>query len=473
MDRLLNMTNENSNEIIKMALREAILENNKEINEIKNENEIIKEQEETGNYFVPLKDKPKTTFTYIAGASLVLLSQILDGFKKSAEKILEKTNKIEEERRILGMTGGQRGVFYQIGRGENETNNDGVAANNDGVAANNENSVTADQVKQDTRDYIKTVEDAQNQIDLAASKILQGDIDKMVDMESINKLKDKGFHLLENGKNIGLLYLKTGIKWSSAYLNFMLDYLLNMTGNSALTSKDLTWENLSPELNKKILLLSGVLGQLANNPASRAAIKEIANAFGIASVELLEELKPNIDKITDKMMDMTDEIAKKSASGATKTGVSVAQAAVAEIPIIGGIIDLIIALGKGFNSVMAVFRVFVEKGEPVGIDMAKAAKQTYNKANLEKKRIENAVDEAKNILDQSSKIPNLSQMQNGGAKMFIPNKKIHKKISLKNKNIRKGIEMFQKTLPKGNYTKKYLKNYRNAKNAKNTRKKSS
>jgi hypothetical protein len=231
---------------------------------------------------------------------------------------------------------------------------------------------------------------------------------------------------------------------------------------------DTPLNELSPELNKKLLLLSGVLKELSTNPATREAVREIAKAVGISLVEIMEEIKPELNKVTDEALVLIDQVAEKSARGATATGVSIAQAILAEIPWVGGVIDFFIALGKGFNALMEVTKTFSEKGGELAVSNAKMVKGTENSINDGIERIQTAVKKAKTTLQDAQKEENKSNItpyiqptsnfrqekliQKGGGKEYIPNRQINRKIQKAGKRLRKTLKLFNKTLPKINYS---------------------
>ncbi len=66
----------------------------------------------------------------------------------------------------------------------------------------------------------------------------------------------------------------------------MIDLSLEMTGESKIT--DTPWQELSPQLNKKLVLIAGLLRELSENPATKEAVKEIAQAIAITMIEIMK-----------------------------------------------------------------------------------------------------------------------------------------------------------------------------------------
>ena len=185
----------------------------------------------------------------------------------------------------------------------------------------------------------------------------------------------------------------------------------------------------------------------------------------------MEQIKPELDKVTDEAIAMIDQVAEKSARGTMATGVSVAQAFLAEIPWVGGIIDFFLAIGKGFNSLMEVAKTFSDKGGKLAVSNAKLAKGTEESLKAGIDRIETAVNKAKNTLNEVQKGSSLPTLQNGGNKTeYTPNKRITNNIQKAGKRLRKTLKIFNKTLPKMRYSLKQ-NNKRNAKKSQKNKKK--
>ena len=258
-------------------------------------------------------------------------------------------------------------------------------------------------------------------------------------------------NLLQTGLNeagkIGKIAVNTGIQASEYMINTIIDFVLDVTGNNDLIDK--SWQELSPELNKKLLLFAAVLKELSENPATKAAIKEIAKVVAVSMVELMKEIEPDIDMITDETITMFKEVASKSVHGATATGISVLQAFLAEIPFVGGILDLTIAIGKGFNALMKVFNVMVSHSGDIGTKGTQTIVNTTDKLNEIKSRLSDEVDKVKRMLDE----PRSTQTSQLGGQGISKNRgKLNCHIRKSNNRLRKTLKLFHTTLPKMKYT---------------------
>jgi len=270
-----------------------------------------------------LSGDPKLSIDYLGGSIINLLSDILDGFGEATKRLKEDLAKIPQ-------TGGASG----------------------------EKEESAEQKIQKQADNLnQLIGEAQRQIEKLKTDVVSS---KSLGPGTMEGEFKKG---LGKAKNIGIAAFKTGVKWSEEFINDMIDLSMELSGQGKILETPL--DQLSPELNKKLLVIAGVLKELSTNPATREAIREIAEAIGISMIEIMEQIKPELDKVTDEAIAMIDQVAEKSARGTMATGVSVAQAFLAEIPWVGGIIDFFLAIGKGFNSLMEVAKNFFRQKEVI------------------------------------------------------------------------------------------------------------
>lgn len=351
----------NPDEKIKNVIKDSIIDKQKKLESINKDIELLNKQESTQDYYVPLNSDPSLSIRYVGSSIISLAGDILDGFGKVAKQI---KNDVDNTSKI------------QVGGSGSQESNDEI-----------------NKLKVESDNLNKAIEDAQNKIkELTTNMNTKSLGDGSVGSEywkGVSKVKD-----------MGVISAKTGIKWTEQFINKMIDLALDASGEKKILNTPLS--ELSPELNKKLLLLAGVLKELSKNPATKEAIKEIAEAIGVAIIEIMEEIKPELDKVTDEAIELIDQVAVKSVRGATATGLSVTQAFLAEIPYVGGVLDLLLAIGKGFNSFMEVFKTFSDKGGNYAVSSAKMVKNTESTVKKNIDRIQNAVDSAQETLKEAT-----------------------------------------------------------------------
>jgi hypothetical protein len=351
----------NPDEKIKNVIKDSIIDKQKKLESINKDIELLNKQESTQDYYVPLNSAPSLSIRYVGSSIISLVGDILDGFGKVAKEI--------------------------------KTDLDNTSKNQVGGSGNQESNDEINKIKNESDNLNEAIENAQNKIK---------ELTKNINTKSLGdgSVESEYWKGVSKVKDMGVISAKTGIKWTEQFINKMIDLALDASGDKKILNTPLS--ELSPELNKKLLLLAGVLKELSKNPATKEAIKEIAQSIGVAMIEIMEEIKPDLDKVTDEAIELIDQVAVKSMRGATATGLSVTQAFLAEIPYVGGVLDLLLAIGKGFNSFMEVFKTFSDKGGKYAVSNAKMVKNTETTVKKNIDRIKNAVVSAQETLKEAT-----------------------------------------------------------------------
>jgi hypothetical protein len=107
----------------------------------------------------------------------------------------------------------------------------------------------------------------------------------------------------------------------------------------------LSAEELTSNLQAKTKNIQRIL----NDPKMQEAIKELVMAYTTLIIQIIEIAQPSIDIITDEVWETISETANRSVIGAISTTLNLTEAAVGEIPVAGGVIDLIIAITRATN----------------------------------------------------------------------------------------------------------------------------
>jgi len=441
----LNLSNpdENTEKNIKDIVKTAILEKQEALKRSNSELDNLNQQEQSGVYDMPIDTNTDSNVHIIAVAILTILSDMLHGFQEATKYMKDDAVAIETDNgRIDGLNsnvivkmGGsikaQADVLTRLISGANKQINKMIGgvgpSNGSGTVGTNANGDAVANAETDTS---------------------LGEEGKKLAMKTLYVIKD-----------IGEFGLKMGIKWSGDIMVKLVDAVMELTGEEDILNTPI--DKLSPELNKKILVLAGVLKGVSTNPVTKQAVKEIAQAVAVTMVEVLKEIRPQVNKVADQGTEMMEEVSAKFVAGATGTGISVIQSFLAEIPFVGGIIDLFIAIGKGFNTLAKTYKVFVDKSGNMVVTSAQTIKNTEDTAMKGKDRIMGAVENVTNTINAEkpiiSDVPtgtgnatgNASSMAGGMAtatNSLIA--RINSKIRNSDKRMRKTLKMFNETLPK-------------------------
>lgn len=428
----LNLSNpdENTEKNIKDIVNTAILEKQNAIKRSNAELDNLNQQEQSGVYDMPIDTNTGSNIHIIAVAILTILSDMLHGFQEATKYMKDDAVAIETvngrtdglNSNVIVKMGGsikaQADVLTRLISGANKQINKLIG----GVGPNAASSTNTSAESDDTS---------------------LGEEGKQLAMKTLHVMKD-----------IGEFGLKMGIKWYGDVMVKLVDTVMDLTGEEDILNTPI--DKLSPELNKKILVLAGVLKGVSTNPVTKQAVKEIAQSVAITMIEVLKEIRPEVNKVADQGTEMLEEVSGKFVAGATGTGISVIQSFLAEIPFVGGIIDLFIAIGKGFNTLAKTYKVFVDKSGKMVVTSAQTIKNTEDTAMKGKDRIMSAVENVTNTINaekQASVVPTGNATGNMAGGMATGNTniliaRINSKIRNSNKRLRKTLKLFNETLPK-------------------------
>ena len=435
----LNLSNpdENTEKNIKDIVNTAILEKQEALKRSNAELDNLNQQEQSGVYDMPIDTNTGSNIHIIAVAILTILSDMLHGFQEATKYMKDDAVAIENDndrmdglnRNVIVKMGGsikaQADVLTRLISGANKQINKLIGGVGPGTGPSQGTNTSAE-----------------------TADTSLGEEGKQLAMKTLHVMKD-----------IGEFGLKMGIKWYGDVMVKLVDTVMELTGEEDILNTPI--DKLSPELNKKILVLAGVLKGVSTNPVTKQAVKEIAQSVAITMIEVLKEIRPEVNKVADQGTEMLEEVSEKFVTGATGTGISVIQAFLAEIPWVGGIIDLFIAIGKGFNTLAKTYKVFVDKSGKMVVTSAQTIKNTEDTAMKGKDRIMSAVENVTNTINAekpASVVPtgnanatgNATANMAGGAAIAksVLIARINNKIKRSDKRLRKTMKLFSETLPK-------------------------
>jgi len=216
--------------------------------------------------------------------------------------------------------------------------------------------------------------------------------------ETLEKTKQGASDALKKGEEIAMTVMKSILLLYENGIGYAMQYGLGLFGVSNIL--DVPYLDLNTNFNNELTTLSTFLNDAATNPESREAIKELAKAMAVTAVTVIDDVKPEVMHVTDTAVNMFENIAEKGTRGATATMISVLQSFLAEIPWVGGVIDIMIAVGKGFNTAAQVFKIFVSRNAEMTVSTAKGVKKTESAIEQGSERIANAVNKIKNMKNQ-------------------------------------------------------------------------
>ena len=115
------------------------------------------------------------------------------------------------------------------------------------------------------------------------------------------------------------------------------------------------WSDIAPNLVNNINQSGELVSNAVKDPEVRKALKKAIAVYGEALKTVYGMAEPTVNELTDKFWLTINDIGVKSARGATNATIDTLAAAVAEIPVAGGLVDIFIAGGKWFNAIASGF----------------------------------------------------------------------------------------------------------------------
>ena len=151
-----------------------------------------------------------------------------------------------------------------------------------------------------------------------------------------------GGELLDSAKTI----FKGSVKAIDSFIPHSIidDYLGPGVGDEA-------WDNVAPNLINNIEQSGRLVSHAVKDPKVRKALEKAVVVYGQALNEVYGIAEPVVDDLVTKFWITINNMGEKSARGATNAMIDTVSAAVAEIPMVGGLVDLFIAGGKWFNAI--------------------------------------------------------------------------------------------------------------------------
>ena len=155
------------------------------------------------------------------------------------------------------------------------------------------------------------------------------------------------------GGNAGADLLETATNVAKKTANildeFMPSSIISDFVGDNIANKD--WNEVAPHFFTNLNETAQLISYAAKDHELRKVLENSIQVYGTALNDIFDIAKPKIMELTDKFWEMVDEIAITSAPAAVNAIIDSFSAAIAEVPLLGGAVDALIALSKWFNAV--------------------------------------------------------------------------------------------------------------------------
>jgi hypothetical protein len=178
-------------------------------------------------------------------------------------------------------------------------------------------------------------------------------------------LKNLAQQTIQGATRIGNVIGEGAIEQVNKSGEALTKYGLFVVGKAVDTSIDTTLgddidnksiEEMTQEATKKLQKVITILSDMAKDPEMKALLRKVGKIIGDLMKNTLETAREPLKKATVTAIDIGKDVGHETLAGATRFAVDMVSVVASEIPVLGGVVDLTIAIGRAFNSGMTAFK---------------------------------------------------------------------------------------------------------------------
>ena len=147
------------------------------------------------------------------------------------------------------------------------------------------------------------------------------------------------------------------------------------------------YSEVMPYMKYRTMAFASYLEALTKDEEQMEALKYIARSIGSIGDQVLGIFKDSAERMVGKINATIINLAKQTTDGVMKAATSIASAIIGNIPVLGGIINLIITMGLIFNNVTRIGREMTSSFGDIVLDGIQSAKQLYEPIRQSKSQI--------------------------------------------------------------------------------------
>lgn len=159
-----------------------------------------------------------------------------------------------------------------------------------------------------------------------------------------------GESAVENISKSGEAVTKMGLLAAGKYMDWTIDSTLGDEINNK------TVEEMVEISVKKIKKLADTAAEVAKDPEAKKALKLTGKVVGDLMLNVIDTAREPLKQATGRAIDIANDVGGETLAGATKFSIDMVSVITSEVPVLGGIVDLTIAIGRAFNSGMKAVR---------------------------------------------------------------------------------------------------------------------
>jgi len=113
-----------------------------------------------------------------------------------------------------------------------------------------------------------------------------------------------------------------------------------------------SYAEINPNLTNQLRNMAKNFEQMAQDPQARQAISNLAKAMADVGIDAINAAKPQIDKLVNRIWEVANTVGSKSIKSAMNVGLAMLITALAEVPVVGGVVVGSLEAGSIFNNVV-------------------------------------------------------------------------------------------------------------------------
>lgn len=170
------------------------------------------------------------------------------------------------------------------------------------------------------------------------------------------------------------------------------------------------WDEIAPKITRILNEKKDYYDKMSRDPEIQQALKEWAEAYATIGIQTTEAIRPSINLMIDEAMEMLFSAGSRASRGVINTTLNLTEAAIGEIPVAGGIIDLVLAIIRGVNDGLLAASPPIKFGLEAAGTGYNTAKKVIGIVNEGKQRIEDATQSIQKLTDKFKNIGTIGDM---------------------------------------------------------------
>jgi hypothetical protein len=170
------------------------------------------------------------------------------------------------------------------------------------------------------------------------------------------------------------------------------------------------WEEIAPKITRILNEKKEYYDKMSRDPEIQQALKEWAEAYATIAIQTTEAIRPSIDKMIDEAMETLFSAGARASRGVINTTLNLTEAAIGEIPVAGGIIDVVLAIIRGVNEGLLAASPPIKFGLEAAGTGYNTVKKVIGIVNEGKQRVEDATQSIQKLTDKFKNIGTIGDM---------------------------------------------------------------